>query len=104
MAKSSSMKCFNNFDKNISLIPELKKTKMVVLNQDNNNNSINNKLSNAEEEYKITPIKQRLNKEKGLSIGKMAHGASDYNLKIDTNYLDLFSTQSKFGKSRKEKN
>ena len=103
MAKSSSMKCFNNFDKNISLIPELKKTKMVVLNQDNNNNSINNKLSNAEEEYKITPIKQRLNKEKGLSIGKMAHGASDYNLKIDTNYLDLFSTQSKFGKSRKEK-
>ena len=103
MAKSSSMKCFNNFEKNISFIPELKKTKMVLINQDNNNNSINNKLSNVDEEYKTTPTKQRLNKEKGLSIGKTTHGASDYNLKIDTNYLDLFSTQSKFGQSKKEK-
>jgi len=103
MAKSSSMKCFNNFEKNISLIPELKKTKMVLLNQEINTNSINKKLSNVNEEYKTTPTKQRLNKEKGLSVGKITHGASDCNLKIDTNYLDLFSTQSKIGKIKREK-
>ena len=105
MAKSSSMKYFNNFQK--SIIPEIKKTKIVLLKnitQDiSNDNSINNKLFNIDEEYKTTPTKQRMNKDKGISMGKISHGASDYNLKIDTNYIDLFSTQSKYGKNKKEK-
>ena len=105
IAKSSSMKYLYNFQKNI--IPEVKKTKIVLLkniNQEiNNDNSINNKLFNINEEYKTTPTKQRLNKEKGVSTGKVTHGASENNLKIDTNYLDLFSTQSRFGKNKREK-
>ena len=103
MTKSSSMKFINNFQSNnMNLLPEKKKTKIVLLKNINQeiNDSIN-KLSNIDEEFKTTPMKNKLSKDR--TGDKITRGASDYNLKIDTNYLDFFSLQSKYGKNRKEK-
>ena len=93
--KSSSMKYISDFqnNNNNNYITNKKKTKIILIkniNQDNNNKSIN------KDEYKITPIKNRLNKDK-ISKG------SEYNLKINTNYIDLLSSQSKQNKNVKEK-
>ena len=104
IAKSSSMNYLNNFqhnnninnNNNINFMTDKKKTKIILiknLNQDNNNDyNTNDKILNKED-YKITPIKSRLNKDNN---GK----GSNYNLKIDTNYLDLLSIQSKYGKNK----
>ena len=101
ITKSSSMNFINDFqynnNNNTNFMTDKKKTKIVLIkniNQDNNTNSYNtnDKILNKEE-YKITPIKSRFNKDKNTM-------GSDYNLKIDTNYLDLLSFQSKYGKNK----
>jgi hypothetical protein len=79
-----------------------KKTKIILiknLNQENIDDNSNHKILNKNE-YKITPIKnkQLSNEKKDKSIR-----GSDYNLKIDTNYLDLFSIPSKNNKNRQPK-
>ena len=87
ISKSSSMRFINNFQYNQNkdnFMTDKKKTKIILIkniNQENNN--ILNK-----EDYKITPVKGKLNKDKNSK-------GSDYNLKIDTNYLDLLSINQK---------
>ena len=95
ISKSSSMHYLNNFQygNNNNYLIEKKKTKIILIkniNQENNNNLLN------KDDNKITPIKNRLNKDKNSK-------GSENNLKIDTNYLDLVSIQSKYGKNRQIK-
>ena len=97
IAKSSSMNYIKDFqyNNNNNFMADKKKTKIVLIkniNQDNINYNTNDKFQ-SKEEYKITPIKSRLNKDKNTKD-------SDYKLKIDTNYLDLLSVQSKYGKNK----
>ena len=99
IAKSSSMNYIKDFqyNNNNNFMADKKKTKIVLIkniNQDNINYNTNDKFQ-SKEEYKITPIKSRLNKDKNTKD-------SDYKLKIDTNYLDLLSVQSKYGKNKKK--
>ena len=104
ISKSSSMRFINDYtsNNNNNHMTDKKRTKIVLiknLNQDiggvGSDNSNNNKLI-IKDEYKITPIKNNLNNDKKDKIIR----GSDYNLKIDTNYLDLFSISSKYGKNK----
>ena len=95
ISKSSSMRFINDFqysNNKDNFKTDKKKTKIILLKNINqeNNNMVN------KEDYKITPLKGKLNKDKNSK-------GSDYNLKIDTNYLDLFSLNSKFKNKQKEK-
>ena len=103
ISKSSSMKFMNELNSiNNNTPTDKKKTKIILiknLNQENIDDNSNHKILNKNE-YKITPIKnkQLSNEKKDKSIR-----GSDYNLKIDTNYLDLFSIPSKNNKNRQPK-
>ena len=85
ISKSSSMNFINDFQysNNNNYTSNKKKTKIVLIK---NINQENDNILN----------KSKLNKDKN-------NKGSDYNLKIDTNYLDLISNQSKSCKSNRTK-
>ena len=96
ISKSSSMRYINDFqynnnNNNNNYMTDKKKTKIVLIKNINQEKYNSNKSINKED-YKITPIKSRLNKDKNKG--------SDYNLKINTNYLDLLSIQSRHGTNK----
>ena len=96
--KSSSMKYVNNYpyNNNISnhFLSDNKKTTKIILikNINNNENIINNNSI-------LNNIKLQNNNFGLFKNAKMHRGLSDYNLKIDTNNLDLISIKAKFGKN-----
>ena len=93
--KSSSMKYLNNnFNNNLS---DNKNTKKILLIK-----NINNPEKYTQNNIKLIGDKLK-NNMNHFKTNKMNRGLSDYNLKIDTNYLDLFSIQSKYGKNNNNK-
>ena len=89
--KSGSMKYINNNQNNMHnhFLSDNKRTTKIILIKNLNNNNIQNKLQN--------------NNFGLFKKAKMHRGLSDYNLKIDTNNLDLISIQEKFGKNNDKK-
>ena len=99
--KSSSMKYLNNYpisNYNKNILSNNKNTTKIVLIKNINNNENTNLTNN---------IKLQGNKIKNnfslFKNAKLNRGLSDYNLKIDTNSLDLFSIQAKLEKNSERK-
>ena len=96
--KSISMKYINNNQNNMHnhFLSDNKRTTKIILiknlnNIENNNNNIQNNLKLQNNNFGL------------FKKAKMHRGLSDYNLKIDTNNLDLISIQEKFGKNNDKK-
>ena len=97
--KSSSMKYLNNYQNNNNFtnhfLSDNKRTTKIVLikNLNNDNNNIQNNIKLQKNSFSLFKnAKSKLNR-----------GLSDYNLKIDTNNLDLISIKEKFAKNREKK-
>ena len=96
--KSSSMKYLNKYPNKNNItnhfLSDNKRTTKIVLiknldNNDNNNNTnISNNIIMQKNSFGLRDQKPKMNR-----------GLSDYNLKIDTNNLDLISIKEKFGKN-----
>ena len=109
ISKSSSMKFINDIDNinNINInnnpVTDKKKTKIILIkkiNQENIDNNYNHKII-KKNEYKITPIRNNKLTNEKKDKDKVIKG-SDYNLKIDTNYLDIFSIPSKYNNNNRQ--
>ena len=90
--KSVSMKYINNNQNNMHnhFLSDNKRTTKIILIKNLNNIENNNNIQNN--------LKLQNNNFGLFKKAKMHRGLSDYNLKIDTNNLDLISIQEKFGK------
>ena len=100
MPKSGSMKYINNNPNNNipnHLLSDNKRTTKIILIKNLNNieNNTNNKITNN--------INLQNNNFGLFKNAKMRRGLSDYNLKIDTNNLDLISLKEKFAKNTDKK-
>ena len=93
--KSVSMKYINNNQNNMHnhFLSDNKRTTKIILIKNLNNNENNNNIQNKLQNNNFGLFKK----------AKMHRGLSDYNLKIDTNNLDLISIQEKFGKNNDKK-
>ena len=99
ISKSSSMKYLNNNPNYINhFLSDNKRTTKIVLIKNINNNENKNISNNIK--LQGTQVKNHFN---FFRNSKMNRGLSDYNLKIDTNYLDLIPFQSKLAKNSDNK-
>ena len=99
ISKSSSMKYLNNNPNYINhFLSDNKRTTKIVLIKNINNNENKNISNNIK--LQGTQVKNHFNFFRNSKINR---GLSDYNLKIDTNYLDLIPFQSKLAKNSDNK-